>query len=125
MFEKNFGSNLKNIDISEYSDKFSEFGNDCVNLISYKCPNVVNLNLSRLVFSNKPFAKAIKYCRKIKEINLTHCTKVHDATLTRMLQKCASIESINVSFCYHLTGSFFESANGNLISVTIDGCDSV
>lgn len=122
---KNFGLKLKSLDLSNYSDKFDRDGSDCVKAISFKCWNLVSLNLSRLNFSNHTFVKLVKSCHKIKQIDLSGCSRITDSSVVRLFKYCPLVDEINLSFCYALTGHCFYETKGNLVSVAIDSCEKV
>lgn len=125
IMNKNIGTNLMHLDLSEYSSKLDHRVNDCIKSIGENCPNLTFVNLSRLNFSNFSITKMVKYCKKLKEINLAYCSRVSDSTVGRIFRYCKDLEIINLTFCHTLYGKCFESVNENLKSICLDQCENI
>jgi F-box and leucine-rich repeat protein 2/20 len=83
------------------------------------------LNISRLEISNFTFCRLVKNCKKLKNINISFCVQLTDASISRLLQNCKDLECINFSFCHQIKGSFFKRSTGNLKTINFDQCTNI
>jgi hypothetical protein len=122
LLKKRVGRSLKHLDLSEYAQ---QFGAQCLPLITEECPNLTNLNISKLTTSNFHMAKLAKRCTKLKELTLSYCSQIADSSLSKVFQYCKDLEKLDITFCHMVTGKCFERANNNLKSLVIDQCENV
>lgn len=117
--------NLKSLDLTDLAMSISAHSNDCIELVSYQCPNLVSLILNGLCVSNKPFGKSIKYLRKLRELDISYCNRLTDIGVARMFQKLPDLVKINLSFCHLINGDCLEATSGRLEDVTLNGCSVI
>ena len=79
--------------------------------------------------SNKSLAKLVKNCKNVKELALTNCFNINDASMTTMFNHCPNIEALELRNCNLLTDKSFAALEGpksfRLTSLVIDCCQKV
>jgi len=120
--KKRVGFNLKRLDISDYAE---HFGVTSLLIISEECPNLTHLNISKINTSNYNFVRMVKKCTKLKDLNMSYCSKITDASLSKLFNYCKDLENLDITFCYNVTGACFIKTNNNLKSLVIDQCENV
>lgn len=100
------------------------FGSLCLAFIVNHCPNLTYLNISKANVSNQSF-KHIRKLTKLKDINLSYCSKISDLSLSKLFKQCKQLESVDMTFCHTVVGKCFVNDGYNLKSIKMDQCGSV
>ena len=121
ILKKNFGHNLKHLDLSGSAHIFTP---DCVRLVTQECMNLEYLNISKMDISNQSF-RTIKHLTKLKELNLSYCSRITDVSIARIFMHCKRLETIDMTFCHLIVGSCFANSTDSLRNLNIDQCERV
>lgn len=122
ILRKDFATNLKELDISEYSTQLEP---STILAIANRCPNLTLLNISCLPISNNNLFSFIKHSNKLKELNISYCSNISDSSVSRVFQYCKDIENINLTFCKSIEGKCLEKSNLKLKHLVLDQLEDV
>lgn len=123
--------NLKYFDISDYNVKLGTHSADILQILKFlseECPNLTRVYLNNLGVTNKGFTPLVKKCKKLKELDLTSCSRLTDASISKTFQHCLDIEKLNLSNCRLLDGTCFhkiKECNQKLQIIILDNCELV
>ncbi|KAM3869969.1 F-box and leucine-rich repeat protein 13 [Diretmus argenteus] len=105
------------------------------------CPRMTNASLKSMAKLKNLQYLDISHCRKVgdtgmqyltegssatklRELNVSHCSHIHDISVMRIAQRLCKLNHLNLSYCESLTDSGLEWLSGSSISsLDISGCN--
>nr|XP_014436318.1 dynein regulatory complex subunit 6 isoform X5 [Pelodiscus sinensis] len=124
--------NLQDLNVSECKG----LNDESMRLISEGCPALLYLNLSYTDITNgtlrllsrisdaglRPFLEGSSGA-KLRELNLTNCIHITDASLMKIAQRCHNLTYLNIRYCESVTDGGIEALGymTSLMSIDISG----
>ena len=96
----------------------------CLSIVVDECPNLEYLNISKMDVSNSNF-RVISKLKKLKELNVSYCSRITDVSLAKIFQHCKLMETLDITFCHLIVGECFARSTEALKNLTIDQCERV
>jgi DNA repair protein RAD7 len=73
-------------------------------------------------FTTKTASLCLKIASVFTTLKLVGCYRIHDDVLSRLLKECTQLQSLDLSYCYHMSNQSLESLKflNNLNELTLD-----
>eukprot|EP00899_Mesostigma_viride_P021256 jgi/Mesvir1/29131/Mv18430-RA.1 len=82
-------------------------GSDVLRAVATHCCRLQRLSIPECRISNAAFLRVAAACRGLRQLNLSRCSDITDASITALARNCPLLEQIDLSYCSRVTDAGF------------------